>query len=132
MRAIHDRDAILNAWARGETSPQIAAAVGSSPVYIRTIVKSARESGDARAVRRGPAVVRQPSPSGIDHDAILDRWRAGWGVEEIARYTSTTPNTIYGMLIAYRRRGDPRAVVRKVRGRKLTEQTELLPASTQG
>ena len=115
MRRVHDLNFILDAWARGETSPQIALKVNSSPVYVRTIVKVAREKGDTRAVRRSSLVLRAKTSSVIDHDAVLDRWQAGWGAKEIARFATTTPNTIYGLLIAYRRRGDPRAVARKKR-----------------
>lgn len=115
MKLTHDRDLILDAWARGESSSKIADRVGSSPGYVRTIVKVARENGDARALSRGqPGVSYRSSPS-LDHDAILDRWSWGWATSEIARFAGTTPKTIYGMLINYRRRGDRRAVLRKTR-----------------
>src|SRR4051794_17733286 len=43
------KDAVLNLWAKGETSGLIAARFGSRPEYIRTIIQRARRDGDGRA-----------------------------------------------------------------------------------
>lgn len=49
----------------------------------------------------------------IDHNAILDRWAAGWGVTELANYAQTTSRTIYDLIGYYRYNGDHRAIKRR-------------------
>lgn len=109
---VHDHDAILDAWKRGERSGELAVRFGTSSGYIRTIIKNARERGDPRAELRGAAVA--PAGRDLDHDAILDRWQAGWRAKEIAKFACTTPETIYDLLMNYRRRGDSRAIRRRL------------------
>ncbi len=118
MTRVYDRDVILELWASGETSAKIAAKIDSTSGYVRTIVKISRENGDERAFRHKATGNAGHLPSRMDHDAVLDRWQAGWAAKEIARFIGSTPKTIYGLLIAYRRRGDPRAVSRKTRRRE--------------
>jgi len=110
----HDHDAILDAWKRGERSGELAVRFGTSAGYIRTIVKNARERGDPRAELRGALASPGQSRRNLDHDAILDRWQAGWRAEDIARFAHTTAETIYDLLMNYRRRGDPRALRRRL------------------
>ena len=112
-RRLHDHDAILDAWVSGEDSVSIAHRVGSSPGYIRTIVKKARERGDERAVLGSGSREGAPGRRRLDHDAILDRWLAGWRTNELADFAETSTETIYDLLMAHRRRGDPRAVRRR-------------------
>lgn len=108
-RTRHDHEAILQAWERGETSSKIAARIDTSPGYVRTVVKKARESGDPRATMHA----NPPSSGGLrrdlDHEGILDRWASGWRAEEIARFAHTSVGTIYDLIITHRRRGDERA-----------------------
>lgn len=109
----HNHNIILDAWASGESSSVIAHRVGSSPGYIRTLIKKAREQADPRAVLGGPLMVEAKGRRRLDHDAILDRWQEGWRAHDLARFAGTTPETIYDLLMAHRRRGDPRAIRRR-------------------
>jgi len=108
---VHDREFVLNAWARGETSVRIATRIGSSPGYVRTLVKIARDGGDERAVNRGRT--SNVSVRRIDYDAVLDRWYAGWPAAQIALFIGTSPKTVQDVVNTLRRRGDHRAVRRK-------------------
>jgi len=109
----HDHEGILAAWQRGEASTAIASHFGTTPGYIRTIIKKARESGDPRAVFRGRSSTSLTDKRNLDHEGILDRWSAGWRTAEIARFAHTSPGTVYDIIMGYRRRGDPRAARRR-------------------
>jgi hypothetical protein len=47
-----DWEAILDRWAKGQTSVEIAFALNIAPEAVRTVVQRARKRGDPRADRR--------------------------------------------------------------------------------
>ncbi|GJD65775.1 hypothetical protein [Methylobacterium frigidaeris] len=90
---IRVREAVLDAWAAGQQSPEIARAVGLPAKRVHSVVVTARGQGDPRAGLRNPGAAWRPEPiqyasSKAYLDAALKRVRerqAVWERSEMGR-----------------------------------------------
>lgn len=108
------RDLILNDWAAGMSAEAIANKynVPETNQVTRIIVK-ARAIGDSRAAKHIKLDIKNERKKRFDHDAILDLWAKGIDGPEIGRRLGLTrATTASGIVALYRKKGDPRAVVR--------------------
>ena len=72
---LYDRDAVLDLWAAGRTSPEIFAALGVPVAAVTRIAALARKAGDPRAIRHR----RIPPPGDFWTEAAVATLRRLWG-----------------------------------------------------
>lgn len=86
-----DHDAILDLWAAGNTTSEIAATLDIKLSLVGNVIRSARKRGDPRAPHRKPA--RTPEVM-VWHDAALADLRAGDSVNTVAARYGRKPNVV--------------------------------------
>ena len=92
----HDWDAVLDAWAAGETGPNIEARLGLKRGIAWYIITAAFNAGDQRAASRPSG----PRPSGTHewHLAAVAEWNRGDHQREIAKRHRKARSTVRGAL----------------------------------
>lgn len=97
------REAILDRWAAGKRSAEICAELGVTPHSVQSIVSTARNNGDKRAVRRWA-----PRPPGTDERRaeIIRLRREGKTYREIQAETGAVPKTIRAAIAEAERTGE--------------------------
>lgn len=116
------RDAVLKAWAAGVEIADLVAQSGLRAGQVRSLVFAARRAGDPRAMRRRPGA-RPPHlvpERAARLEAMVAAWAAGDTLAQISRRHGVSPQRVQQIINAARAAGDPRAVPRRVRGRRST------------
>lgn len=102
-----EQERILDMWAAGRATNEIAASLALTPNSVRDIVSRARGRGDKRAVLR-----ERGSPRMIDREAIVRLWEGGKRIVDISAAVGCSRHTVGNILSELRARGDKRAAYR--------------------
>lgn len=92
----YDREAVLTAWAAGETGRAIDAALGMAHGVAAEIARQARVAGDARAVPRTTAYRFDKTIAW--HAEATREWQAGMSKAEVARRHEKSARAVHNML----------------------------------